>query len=369
MSGVAGQGVSAVKVIVVGAGIIGAVSAFRLAQAGAEVVVIEAGLPGCAASGASFGWINASFHADADHFRLRAEGIAAHHRLATTLKSRAFQWSGCLCWETAGAEFDAQLAALATLGYPVRVVDAAQFARLEPQIPPPDRALHFPDEGVVDLPVLAAESLRAALALGARLIAGVAVERLVEAKGRISGVQTAQGVIAADRVVLAAGTGCEVLLAGVEVPLPMLRRPGLILRSRPMPPVMRHVLVNPDGEMRQLADGCLLVPAAVGHQGDDSEETGAPDEVARSTATRVAGAIGHPVDWQQVTLAWRPVPLDGLPVIGACGPQGLYVATMHSGATLAAIAGELVAMEVMETQGNQSQAALVAPYRPQRFTA
>ena len=49
------------KVIVVGAGIVGASIAYHLAAAGAAVTVLDAGAVGAGASAKSFGWINASF--------------------------------------------------------------------------------------------------------------------------------------------------------------------------------------------------------------------------------------------------------------------------------------------------------------------
>ena len=66
-------------------------------------------------------------------------------------------------------------------------------------------------------------------------------------------------------------------------------------------------------------------------------------------------------------LAQRPVPQDGLPVIGACGPSGLFTAVMHSGVTLAAITADLLAPQVMDVPLSNAQNALVAPYTPARF--
>ena len=70
--------------------------------------------------------------------------------------------------------------------------------------------------------------------------------------------------------------------------------------------------------------------------------------------------------WDQVILADRPMPQDGMPAVGALGPAGLYVATMHSGITLGAIMGELIATEVLDRASNKNT-DLLAPYRPQRF--
>ncbi|QJF50982.1 NAD(P)/FAD-dependent oxidoreductase [Roseobacter ponti] len=356
------------KTIVIGAGIIGALTSFELARRGAEVTVIDAGPPAGAATGSSFGWINASFYENEDHFRLRTAAIDAHHALAGTLSTTAVQWQGCLCWEERGAAFDAQFGALQALGYDVRCVSRAEFVTLEPQIRPPERALLFAGEGAADIAELARNALDAAMALGARLVTGVRVTGLVSHNDEITGVRWSGGVIDADRVVLATGTATERLLADVGVPLPMPDRPGLILRTGPMPPLLAHILVSPGQELRQLSDGRLLAPTAAAHQSDRTEKiVENPQVLADEAAARVSRLIGQQVTWETVSLAWRPVPGDGLPVIGSCGPAGLYVTTMHSGATLAPLVARMAATEITGDTLSNSDATLVAPYRPQRF--
>ena len=60
----------------------------------------------------------------------------------------------------------------------------------------------------------------------------------------------------------------------------------------------------------------------------------------------------------------RPMPSDGLPIIGYVpGIQGAYVATMHSGVSLATIVGQTVTEEI--TSGRVPP--MLAPYRPARF--
>jgi glycine/D-amino acid oxidase-like deaminating enzyme len=61
------------------------------------------------------------------------------------------------------------------------------------------------------------------------------------------------------------------------------------------------------------------------------------------------------------------MPQDGHPVIGACGPEGLFVATMHSGVTLAAITAELLAPQILDRKLSNAQSDMVAPYSPERF--
>jgi glycine/D-amino acid oxidase-like deaminating enzyme len=359
------------KIIVVGAGIIGASIAYQLAKSGAAVTIIEASMPASQASGASFGWINASFFANADHFALRAAGIAAHHRLAKDLGDTAPQFPGCLWWEFEGDAFDAQAQTLRELGYGVDEIDAREFAQLEPHIArPPKRCLRFSGEGAVDAALMTAALLGLAAQHGAKLITGVAVSELVEQGGRVQGVDTSVGRFRADQVVIAGGNGSGALLKPFGVDFEMLRRPGLILRTRPVPLALRHILVLPGQEVRQLRDGRILAPTAASHQSDSSDTiTERPDILADTALARLRDVMPTlDLAWETVSLALRPVPQDGLPVIGACGPDGAYIATMHSGVTLCALVGELVAGEVLaDGQVGNAQAALLAPFRPSRF--
>jgi glycine/D-amino acid oxidase-like deaminating enzyme len=353
------------SVLVIGAGIIGASAACALQRAGAQVRVVDDGAE--VATAASFGWINASFHHDAAHFRLRDAGLAAWQRLGSAL-DLPVAWQGTLCWEETGAAFDAQRDQLAALGYGVEEVDAAAFAALEPYVAdPPARALYFKQEASVDSMAATRAFLDGALAAGAQRLCGLRVEGLVEQGGRITGIRTQAGALHADHVLIAAGTGSAALMAQAGARLPMVRRPALMLRTRPVAPVLRHILVSEFGELRQLADGSLLMPAAVDHQGDSAESVGNDLEgTAAQVMERLRALLPDlALEWEALTLALRPVPQDGLPVIGAVR-SGLHVACMHSGITLGALAGELVAQEMLEGVTNSS-GALLAPYRPQRF--
>ena len=63
------------RVLIVGAGIIGASIAHHLARRGAAVTLIDRSGPAAEASGASFGWINASFGNPEPNFRLRFQSL------------------------------------------------------------------------------------------------------------------------------------------------------------------------------------------------------------------------------------------------------------------------------------------------------
>lgn len=355
------------KTVIVGGGILGCAMARALAAAGEDVTVFEAERVGQAASGRSFGWINASFHADAHHFALRQEGMVAWRRLeAERGTALPIAWCGALCWEEQGAAQAAQQDGLRTLGYAVDRLDQAALAARLPRLGDlPEEALLFADEGVAETERLTRELAADAARMGARFVTGVAVEAVTTRGEQISGVRTAQGEVTADRVVIAAGVGSQALAESVGVALPMLSRPGLLLTTLQVAPVLDTVLVTPEGEIRQLPDGRIMMPTSVGHQSDRAEAIiGAPQEIAETALARIRRYFPK-VDLRlgEVSLAWRPVPGDGLPVVGAAGPDGLYLCTMHSGITLAAVAAELAVGEML----GKAKAGLLSPYRPERF--
>ena len=327
------------KVAIVGGGIIGASIAFQLSRSGAQVTVIDAGQP--AASATSFGWVNASFYADRAHHELRVASMKAYQQLIQDVPDLPVNTCGALWWESQGEGLREMQASLGDLGYSVEYLTRAQSHVLEPDIKGlPAEVLRFPSESAAEAGALADDFVR--------------------------GVETSVGLIEAGHVVIAAGTGAPDVLASVGVKLPMVTRPGVLVTTKPIKAKIRSVLVTPHGEVRQLPDGRLLASAVANHQGDDaSSVTETPDEIA----VRVLGWLnpmidGDPLEWDAVAVGYRPMPEDGLPVIGEVGPKGLHVAVMHSGVTLAAITGEAVSAEIMEQGGYDG---LLAPYRPQRF--
>jgi glycine/D-amino acid oxidase-like deaminating enzyme len=352
-------------VLVIGAGVVGSAVAWRLAAGGAGVTLVDPLPPGSLASARSFGWINASFTENPDYFAFRREAIAAHHRMEAELGPVA-RWGGSLWWEEEGVAFDRQFQALAGAGYDVTQIDAAAFARLAPHVAdPPARCLFVAGEGAVEGAALAARLAAAAAGAGARVIAGAAVDRLVVAGGRVTGVETSFGRLAAGHVVLAAGVATQALAATAGARVPVEARPGLILQTRPVAPVIDHLILAPGIHFRQTPEGALVAGEVFSGDGPDParltrDPQGVADEVLARLSARLPG-----VDLQLAALGLglRPVPPDGLPAIGEVMP-GLTVAVMHSGVTLAPLVGELVAAEL-----SGRLQPMLAPYRPGRFSA
>lgn len=353
------------RIVVVGAGVIGAAVAYRLQSQGAQVTVIHDGAT--RATDASFGWINASFFLDHGHFRLRFEGISAWQRLLGEM-SLPIRQSGCLCWDMEGDALQGQVNELTKLGYPFEVIERDHFKVLEPHVAnPPTHSLFFPKESVAEAGALADTLLGAAIAAGAIELSGLHVAGFLRRGDRIVGVETKTGPIEADQVLVATGTGTPSLLENLGVSVPLLERPALVLTTNTLPKMVNHVLVSELGEIKQCDNGALMLPVAVGHQGDCAEQVDTtPDKAGDAALKRLQTMFPEfELSVAGVQLGFRPVPKDGLPIAGNV-QDGLYLAVMHSGITLAAIMAELISEEMLRGVSNHTGGWL-GPYRPERF--
>ncbi|HEX8306656.1 MAG TPA: FAD-binding oxidoreductase [Jatrophihabitans sp.] len=348
-------------VVVVGAGIVGAAVAYELALAGAAVTLVDKSLPASGVTADSFAWIGGPSGADVPDGSspLRRGALAAYRRLEAQVPGVRVRWTGSLAWDGHGLPEER------SLGPDEHLLDAARIGRLEPNLAAtPARALHKDSDGAVD-PVRVTDALvAAARAHGARLIVGAAVTAVSAPDGRVTGAQTSHGFLAADTVVITAGVDAPVLCAPLGFELPIAPSPALLLRFTAAPGLVRTLVASPHLEVRQAADGQLLV--AAGYHGEASQDD--LRRAAHEMLSRLTATFAGPPDMSLVSvrLAARPMPADGLPVIGPLpGVSGVYVAVMHSGVTLAPVAGRLIATEIIDG----IEAGELSGVRPARFRA
>jgi D-hydroxyproline dehydrogenase subunit beta len=358
------------KVIIVGAGIVGACIAERLAASGQNVTVLDGGLAAGHASGRSFGWINASFFLNEAHFHLRVQAMEAHRRLQGRHPQLQTRWPGALWWDHDEAATEAQARLLLGLGYGVERLSRDAIKRAEPLIAaPPPLALAFQDEGAVDAADLSRALLNLAAAHGSSIVLGTPVVRLLTAGGRVNGVGTANGQAFADHVVLAAGCATDQLLATVGTVLAIGASPGVLNLTAPISDKLHRIIAGPHAEIRQQDDGSLMIPSRANHQStEDRPSIADANEVAGASMEGLAAARdllpGVAMSVAASITGHRPVPPDGLPVVGHVpGIEGLSVAVMHSGVTLAPLVGEVVARELHGGDGR----FLGTGFRPDRL--
>ena len=366
--------------VVAGAGIVGASIAWHLARAGARVTVIDKVGPASHASRGTFAWINATWAKQPRHYhRLSQAGVSSWNTLADELDIPV-RWGGSLEWfESAERQVTlaGQIEEQVAWGEPARMVPLEELATLEPRVEFGEVAAVAlsPNDGAVD-PVLATNRLLDdSQDFGATLAFPCELQDAEFGESGLEAVITSCGRVEADRLVLATGAAPDVPARFAGVDIPQRTTPGIIAITEPLEPMLNHVVVAPGIHMHQRNDGRIVL----------GEQEGAPDthkarlrgrpndfpmaEVADehsermlAIARRFLPGIGT-AKIEDIYIGWRPLPLDGHPVIGASSERpDVYLAIMHSGVSLAPIVGQFAATEIV---GGESLPRLDV-YRPDR---
>jgi len=335
------------RVAVVGAGIVGASIAYHLARRGADVTVIEQNCPASGVTAKAFAWINVSHGVAGPNAPLRERAIGEYRRLDRELGgSLPIDWCGALTWTRSPADSERMVRDHVAHGHDLRLVDGREIAILEPGLAgPPECAAYAPGEGGID-PVAATDVLiRAAREAGAQLRLSAPVHALTTDRGRVVGVATKDGTIAADCVVASAGLGSVALCAPLGVALAVDASPAILIRLRAPQRLVRRIMASPTFEVRQPSAGLLL---AAEDYIDDSAENG-PGAVARRTFAELGRQLrgGDTLHIEDASAGVRPMPRDDLPIVGRIPSlPGLYVAVMHAGIVMAPVIGRLAAEEI-----------------------
>ncbi|MDN2714157.1 FAD-binding oxidoreductase [Janthinobacterium sp. SUN120] len=341
------------RIVVIGAGIVGASLAYHLASKGAKVTVVEAGGIASGVTGTSFAWLNASCAGMDPIAALRGGAIAAWRRLETQVPGLAVRWHGALSYGTQDGRDSPSC----------MVIDRTRIAQLEPQLrQPPEQALYEPEQGALDAVAATHALLAAAWALGATARTHTPVLGFAVQDGKVTGVETAAGVIDADVIVLAAGTATAALAEQLGASLPIHASPAVFLRYQAPPGLVRGIISSHAMEVRQDEDGAML--AAEDYVDDTPENQ--PAAMAQRTASAIRKELegAEAITPEYACIGLRPMPVDGVPIIGYL-PQveGAYVCAMHPGVVLAGIVGQLASGEIVDGQ----PASALEACRPARF--
>jgi glycine/D-amino acid oxidase-like deaminating enzyme len=369
---------------VIGAGIIGACLALRLAEAGAQVTLLDQDQPGQATSRWSYAWLNSNDKAPRAYHELNHAGLRAWATLAGQLDGAAwYRPAGNLEW-AATAEGHAALAArvdrLAGWDYPARMISPADAAELEPalRLPPGVRGVAwFPAEGYLLTGPLIGQLIDAAAKRGVTVRTGPAgqVTGFVLDGGAVHAVRTAAAQpVPADVVVCCAGRWTPELagLAGGTAPVPLVpwqapgaEAPGFVVLAGPAADAPARVVHTPGIDLRPHTAGQVHLEAP-----DAAVDLHTPGAERQRWAAELLGRarqVSRGLDQAAVTgyqVCVRPMPTDGQSIVGWLpGPRGVYLAVTHSGVTLAAHLAALITSELV----TGTAPAELQPYHPSRF--
>jgi sarcosine oxidase subunit beta len=230
--------------VVIGGGIVGAATAFFASRAGLRTVVLEKRPALCSlTTPASTGAFRAQFD-NPDEIELVREGIALFERFSEISELDGYDISlrkqGYL-WLTLNEAETGRRQALVERQRAWGLTDVEWLtgdeARYRFPYVTPDvvGARYRAGDGWLDVRKLA---MGYAVASGATFLTGTPATGLLVEGGRVCGVQTSRGAIATDRVVNAAGpfAGLVASLAGLDLPLALVRRQKLIMPEVPEVP-------------------------------------------------------------------------------------------------------------------------------------
>ncbi len=368
-------------VIIIGAGVHGTSLAFHLAERGTSVIVLERAWIGAGATGRSSGLVRM-------HYDLLAETKLAWASFPyfTDWAQRVggecgFTNTGFLWLEHGEGEarVQANVDSHRALGIDTTLVQADDIARLAPAmaLDGDEVAAYEPASGYADPSVSATGFMRAAKAMGARLVQGAEVTSITTSDDgtRVTGVGTTVGDFAAPIVVNAAGPWAAGVgaMVGLDVPVTVWRHDtgyiGVpVAAPRPIPVVIdnaRSMYIRPEGGellLIGLEDGSII-----GGSPDRDTATAEPgfSDVVTDRIVRRLPALADGT-FRAAHSGQDGLTPDQRSILGQAGPDGFYLDCGHSGTGFKTAPAIGLGMAELILDGAATSVD-IAPFGPARF--
>jgi sarcosine oxidase subunit beta len=357
---------SEAQVIVIGAGVIGSSIAYHLARRGASVVVIDSNGIGTGTSSATLGLVWVQRKEPAEYMELNLLSSKLHAELANSFDEDVeLEQFGGLSSYLDEETYQKQLGAMERLNaaskkHKARSLTPIEARELEPELSLDIvGAIYSPLDGAVNPIKLVFNLVRNARKLGAKFFTQTPALHIVRNETGITGVNTPKGFIRAKTVVVAAGAGTSKLVKSLGIDIPMIFEKGQLLVTEALPQLVKH----PTGNTRQTKRGNILLGTT--YEANQTERITtlegahkvASDSLRRYPILKNTQIIRH-------FAGVRPLPKDGKPYLGPVKRvPGLYVATSHSGITLAPVHGKVISELILDGKTDVP----LDLYRPERF--
>ncbi|ARO14789.1 FAD dependent oxidoreductase [Ketogulonicigenium robustum] len=254
-------------VVVVGGGIIGLMTAWFIAEAGQSVVVLEKGRVAGEQSSRNWGWIRNQGR-DAGEIPIMAESHRIWAEIAPQLDTDiGLRQEGTLYVARSGralGRYEDWLRHARAWRLDSRIVTPAEVQSLLPGAADCGvGGLYTPSDMKAEPHIAVPALARAAVARGVQIVENCAVRDLDVAGGRIAGVVTERGRIAASEVAVAGGAWSSLLLRRVGVHIPQLAVRSSVARTSAFQAPAGQASTGLFAFRRRLDGGVTLAPSDV----------------------------------------------------------------------------------------------------------
>ncbi|TQS70677.1 FAD-binding oxidoreductase [Rhodobacteraceae bacterium] len=248
-----------VDVVVIGGGIVGASTAFELADQGVKVALCEKGGIGHEQSSRNWGWVRIT-RRDPREVPLMAEALRIWPTLAErTGRDLGYERSGIafVCaTDKEFAEHERWLENLKDYQIDSKMLSAAQYAQMTPGTRLPVKgALYTSADGRAEPQKAAPAIAEAARDRGAHILTECAVRGIETKAGQVCSVVTERGEIACEQVVLAGGAWSSLFARNTGLRLPQLKVKNSVIRTKPLAGGPEHAIWSEGFSIRKRQDG------------------------------------------------------------------------------------------------------------------
>ncbi|MCW8993041.1 MAG: glycine oxidase ThiO [Gammaproteobacteria bacterium] len=321
------------KVVIIGGGLLGMLSARELALAGCEVAIVERGRVGQESSWAGGGilsplypWRYADPVTELARWSQQRYRALSEKLLAETGIDPQWSQSGLLMPELSNTEQAEALQWAERFGYRLEPLGPGEVAKLSPAVAPVDgTALWMPEVAQLRNPRLV-KALHAALrSAGVTIRENSPVTAIGQHHGQVTGVHCGGAVLTADKVVIGGGAWSGEIARQLGIELAVRPVKGQMLLFRATPELLKQVVLWDGYYLIPRRDGRILIGSTLEESGFDKQTTDEARELLRQQAFRILPALkNHPIEHHWAGL--RPGTAEGIPFIGPVpGLEGLYV--------------------------------------------
>ncbi len=365
-------------VIIIGGGAHGLATAYELAKRGIRnIAVLEKSYIGAGGSGRNTTIIRSNYRT-VDGVRFYDYSVRLYERLAQELDyNLLFSRQGHITLahsERAMMTMIERAEVNRALGVDSRVVDRDEVAQLCPELDmsgavvhPIEGALYHPPGAVIRHDAVVWAYARAASRLGVDILPGTEVTGIEVSSGRVTGVNTNRGPVAAVKVVASvAGWSSQVCrLAGIDLPIVTHNLQAFV--TEPIKPLLHIIIVSATLHVyvSQTDRGEILIGSEIEPY---STYSFASTLNFLETAARHAVHLIPRLRKLRVLRTWTglcDVTPDYSPIMGETEVEGLYVDGGWGTYGFKAVPAAGVCMAELVSTGRTP--ALIAPFTPSRF--